>query len=289
MREAGYCYLMTERETAGDGATEVAGRAPERPRHRMVDRVAAIMELVARSGSGLTLTAVAKALDAPISSTQGLLNGLVAVGYLDERNRIYTLGTAPYLLNVIAGRPPVTSVTHNQLAALHAQTGLTTTLATEVERSLRAADGSWTLDHFRALATDVGDDLFYVDFVSADPHYAYLAENKLRRSLLRTSSGWLLLADRERRDVWAYLKSRPRDDAEYVDRFLAALEDLRNTGVCVAPGVAVDGGDGVSVALRERGRTIATVGVIGSRSEVFARKDELASTYLKHATAWGLR
>ena len=266
MREAGYCYLMTERETAGDGATEVAGRAPERPRHRMVDRVAAIMELVARSGSGLTLTAVAKALDAPISSTQGLLNGLVAVGYLDERNRIYTLGTAPYLLNVIAGRPPVTSVTHNQLAALHAQTGLTTTLA-----------------------TDVGDDLFYVDFVSADPHYAYLAENKLRRSLLRTSSGWLLLADRERRDVWAYLKSRPRDDAEYVDRFLAALEDLRNTGVCVAPGVAVDGGDGVSVALRERGRTIATVGVIGSRSEVFARKDELASTYLKHATAWGLR
>lgn len=265
-QDAGYCYLMTESETTGGDSASAAGRATERPRHRMVDRVAAIMELVARSGSGMTLTAVAKALDAPISSTQGLLNGLVAVGYLDERNRVYTLGTAPYLLNVIAGRPPVTSVTHEQLEALHSQTGLTTTLS-----------------------TDVGDDLFYVDFVSSDPHYAYLAENKLRRSLLRTSSGWLLLADRERRDVWAYLNSRPREDAEYVDRFLAALDDLIDTGVCRAPGVAVDGGDGVSVALRERGRTIATVGVIGSRTEILARKDELASACLEHATSWGLR
>lgn len=266
LQKAGYCYFMTESEMSGEGPTGTSGRATERPRHRMVDRVAAIMELIARSGSGMTLTAVAKTLEAPISSTQGLLNGLVAVGYLDERNRVYTLGTAPYLLNVIAGRPPVTSVSHEQLAALHSQTGLTTTLS-----------------------TDVGDDLFYVDFASSDPHYAYLAENKLRRSLLRTSSGWLLLADREKRDVWAYLNSRPRGDAEYVDRFLAALDDLIDTGVCRAPGVAVDGGDGVSVALRERGRTIATVGVIGSRAEILARKDELAGACLDHATAWGLR
>lgn len=254
---------MTEADTGEDSAVQ---RIPERPRHRMVDRVAAIMELVARSGTGLTLTAVAKALDAPISSTQGLLNGLVAVGYLDEHKRVYTLGTAPYLLNVIAGRPPVTSVSHDQLAELHKRTGLTTTLS-----------------------TDVGDDLFYVDYVSSDPHYSYLAENRLRRSLLRTSSGWLLLADRERRDVWAYLNSRPPEDAEYIDRFLSALDDLRESGVCSAPGVAMDGGDGVSVALRERDRTIATVGVIGSREEILARRNELTGICLEQATTWGLR
>lgn len=73
---------------AGGDSASAVGQAIERPRHRMIDRVAAIMELVARSGSGMTLTAVAKALDAPISSTQGLFNGLVAVGYLDERNRV---------------------------------------------------------------------------------------------------------------------------------------------------------------------------------------------------------
>lgn len=260
---------MTESDT-GDSARMAElprmEKVPERPRHRMVDRVAAIMELVARSGTGLTLTEVAKALDAPISSTQGLLNGLVAVGYLDERGRVYTLGTAPYLLNVIAGRPPVTSVSREQLTALHAETGLTATLS-----------------------TDVGDDLFYVDYVSSDPHFAYLAENRLRRSLLRTSSGWLLLADRERRDVWAYLNARPADEAEFVDQFLVSLDDLRESGVCAAPGVAVDGGDGVSVALRERGRTIATVGVIGSRKVILDRRDELERTCLTHASAWGLR
>lgn len=260
---------MTERNTADSSAGHAqleAEKATERPRHRMVDRVAAILELVARSNSGLTLTAVAKALDAPVSSTQGLINGLVAVGYLDERERVYTLGTAPYLLNVIAGRPPVTNVSHEQLRALHSETGLTT-----------------------ALSTDVGDDLFYVDHVSIDPHYDYVAENRLRRSLLRTSAGWLLLADRERRDIWAYLNSRPGDEADIVEQFLRSLDELRETGVCISPRVAVDGGDGVSVALRERGRTIATVGVIGKAEEIRARRDDLAATLLRYARNWGMR
>jgi DNA-binding IclR family transcriptional regulator len=248
---------------AGSIAVE---KVPERPRHRMVDRVASILELVARSDAGLTLTAVATSLDAPVSSVQGLLNGLVAVGYLDERDRIYTLGTAPYLLNVIAGRPPVTSINHEQLEQVHAETGLTT-----------------------ALSTSVGDDLFYVDHVSSDPQYAYLAENRLRRSLVRTSAGWLLLADREQRDIWAYLNSRSAADADYVEQFLHALEGLRDTGVCVAPGVAVDLADGVSVALQERGRTIATLGVIGVREIIAERRDELVEICLRFAGEWGFR
>lgn len=260
---------MTEPDTDHEDrprASPMVEKVPERPRHRMVDRVAAIMELIARSQTGLTLTGVAKALDAPVSSTQGLLNGLVAVGYLDERDRVYTLGTAPYLLNVIAGRPPVTNVSRAQLEALHAETGLTT-----------------------ALSTDVGDDLFYVDHVSSDPHYAYIAENRLRRSLLRTSAGWLLLADRERRDIWAYLNTRPAHEADIVEKFLRSLDELRETGVCVAPRVAVDGGDGVSVALRERGRTIATVGVIGRADVIAERRNDLAATCLRYAHEWGLR
>lgn len=264
-----YGYAMTDHSAAPRDETRVSPmieKVPQRPRHRMVDRVAAIMELVARSRDGLTLTGVAKALDAPVSSTQGLINGLVAVGYLDERDRVYTLGTAPYLLNVIAGRPPVTNVSRAQLEALHTETGLTT-----------------------ALSTDVGDDLFYVDHVSSDPHYAYIAENRLRRSLLRTSAGWLLLADRERRDIWAYLNSRPAEEAEIVEQFLRSLDELRETGICVAPGVAVDRGDGVSVALRERGRTIATVGVIGLREEITRRSDDLAAICLRHAQEWRMR
>ncbi len=261
-----HCYAFAMTETSPAAGAVPFEQIPERPRHRMIDRVAAILELVARSGAGLTLTAVAKALNAPVSSVHGLLNGLVAVGYLDERDRVYTLGTAPYLLNVIAGRPPVTSISHEQLQQVHAEAGLTI-----------------------ALSTSVGDDLFYVDHVSSEPEYAYLAENRLRRSLLRTSAGWLLLADREQRDIWAYLNSRPVADADYIEQFLYALEALRATGVCAAPGVAVEHGDGVSVALRERGRTIATLGVVGVRETIIERRDELAKICLRHAEEWGFR
>ena len=53
--------------------------------------------------------------------------------------------------------------------------------------------------------------------------------------------------------------------------------------------LVVDGGDGVSVALRERGRTIATVGVIAARDLIVERSEELARICLRHATEWGLR
>ncbi len=232
----------------------------------MVDRVAAILEMVARAPEGLTLTEISTELGAPVSSTHGLVNGLAATGYLEERNRVYRLGAAPYLLNVIAGRPPVTKVSHDQLLGVHAETGLTT-----------------------ALSAMVGDSLFYVDHVSSDPVYAYLGENRLRRSLLRTSAGWVLLADKENRDIWTLLNGLPEDDSPRVEAFLGQLEEIRRTGICASPRAARDGGDGISVALREDGMTIATVGVIGDATTIAPRRDELVEILVRHATEWGLR
>ncbi|WP_182346621.1 IclR family transcriptional regulator [Tomitella gaofuii] len=233
----------------------------------MVDRVASIMECVARSKDGLTLTEVANALGAPVSTTQGLMNGLVATGYLDERHRVYTLGIAPYMLNVLAGRPPVGAVLHEQLQEVHAETGLTI-----------------------MLSVAVGDELIYVDHVSSEPRYAYYAEQHLHRSLLRTSAGWLFLADREQRDIWAYLSAAPDDCAGYVDDFLERLTELRDTAVCISPAVgAEDDADGVSVALRENGRTVAVLGVIGLDAVVADRRDELLEVCLRHASSWGMR
>lgn len=231
----------------------------------MVDRVAAILEAVARSGSGMSLTTIATAVGAPVSSTQGLVNGLVATGYLDERDRVYSLGMAPYLLNVIAGRPPVTHVPHEALEAINDETEMVT-----------------------VLSAAVGDDLFYVDHVSSDPAYAYLAENRVRRSLLRTSAGWVLLAARENRDLWAYLNSRPADDAGRVESFLAALAQIRDTGICAAPGAAEEGADGVSVAVTEKGRVIAAVGVIGTSEKIDSRRDELVEILRRHVGDRGL-
>lgn len=63
-------------------------------RHRTIDRAAQILEFAARSQSGATLSEIAKTLGAPVSSVRGLVNGLIATGYLAEHNHRYVLGSA---------------------------------------------------------------------------------------------------------------------------------------------------------------------------------------------------
>lgn len=236
---------------------------PKRPRHRMVDRVAAILELTARS-DGMTLTDISQKLDFPLSTTQGLVNGLTAAGYLDERDKRYSLGMAPYLLSAMAGRRPVEMVTQSEIDAIFEETGLITVLAIAVDQKV-----------------------YYLRHAAEGMSFQYLTENFMPRNLLRTSSGWVLLAGMERRDLWSYLRSRPDTESKYVDDFLDAAEEISKTGICATPAVAEpSGGDGVSIAVQQDGHTVAAVGVIGATEEITARRDELIETLIKHRQKW---
>lgn len=239
-----------------------AGTTPSRKRHRMVDRVAAILESIARSSEGLTLTDLARTLDAPVSSIQGLVNGLTATGYLDERDRRYSLGAAPYLLNLLAGRRMVTRVTHSVLESINGESRLTT-----------------------LLSIAVGTDVFYIDNCSVEARYDYLTENLVRRSLIRTSSGWVLLSGFSERDLWSYLSHLPAEDEPLVDRFLRALDGIRETGLCVGPRIS-DVADGVSMAVREADRVVATVSVVGPREIIKERGGEIADILRRHRSQW---
>ncbi|ASE56170.1 MULTISPECIES: helix-turn-helix domain-containing protein [Corynebacterium] len=233
-----------------------------RPRHRMVDRVAAILELVARSNEGLTLTDIAHTLNYPLSTTQGLVNGLTVTGYLDESNKRYTLGMAPFLLNVMAGRRMV-NVPTAELEAIHNETGLIT-----------------------VLALPVGGKLFYLKTVGESMRYQYLTENFLPRSLLRTSAGWVLMSRFEKRELWSYLNSARPEDQVYVDDFLRQAGEIAETGVCAAPGIAEGGGvDGVSIAVEEDGATVAAVCVFGRPEKIAENKDELVEILKRHRGA----
>jgi len=238
---------------------------PLRRRHRMVDRMAAVLEHVARSDQGMTLTELAREVEAPVSSVQGLVNGLVATGYLEERDRRYSLGTAPYLLNLIAGRRLVTSVDHSVLESIHAGCGMTTLLSI-------------------AVSTDV----FYIDSVSREPRYDYLAKNFVRRSLIRTSAGWVLLADYTRRDLWTYLSSLPAEDEERVERFLANFDEIRETGICAGPHTS-EVADGVSLAVREDDRTVGAVSIVGPEDDIEHRRGELTKLLREHRDRWESR
>lgn len=234
-----------------------------RPRHRMVDRVAAILELVARSGDGLTLTDISQQLGYPLSTTQGLVNGLTATGYLDERMKRYTLGMAPYLLNAMAGRRPIDVVTQADIDEIYRETGMITVLSI-------AVDGR----------------VFYLRSKADGMTHQYLTENFLARSLIRTSSGWVLLSGFDKRDLWSYLKSLPGDDQPYIDAFLAQAGDIAETGICAAPGVAESNNDGVSIAVEQDGHVVASLGVIGSHEEIAARRDELVEALERRRPLW---
>lgn len=236
-----------------------------RARHRTVDRIAEILEFAARSHDGTTLSAIAKHLDAPVSSVQGLVNGLVATGYLDEHNRRYALGSAPYLLNRLAGRQPVSTVAHADLQTVHERCGLTT-----------------------VLSIAVGSNIFYVDYCSSDPRFAYLAENYVQRSLIRTSAGWVLLAGMDQRDQWAYLRGLDEGDQPVIDRFFAALPQIQETGICAAPN-ASERGDGISIAVRENGKTVAAVGIISTHEQISSRCAELSAILQDSARVWATR
>ena len=67
--------------------------------HRTVDRTVAIMEVASRATSGVSLAELSTRLDAPKSSIQELTNGLLATGYLVERERRFLLGPGAFVLS----------------------------------------------------------------------------------------------------------------------------------------------------------------------------------------------
>lgn len=70
---------------------------------RAVGRADRILELVATAGTPPSVTAVARELDLPLSSTADLLRELRATGWLRLRGRGHVLGRRPYVLGLLAG------------------------------------------------------------------------------------------------------------------------------------------------------------------------------------------
>lgn len=246
------------------GASDRWGSAP-RPHHRTVDRVVAILETVARSRKALGLSDIAKAVGAPVSSTQSLVNGLAATGYLAEEARGFRLGLAPYFVATLAGTRPVDQVTHQMLEDVVEGTGAVA-----------------------VVAVLIGGSVFYIDYAADDPTYAYLAQNRLRRSPLETSAGWILLSGLDVDTTWAELASAEEegDNQHLVDAFQRAYPALRESGECVAPGVASNGADGVAVSVKNRDGVVAAVSVIAGEDHIQAHAEEILDRLRRHRGQW---
>ncbi|MEC3976493.1 IclR family transcriptional regulator [Amycolatopsis sp. H20-H5] len=208
-----------------------------RPRHRTVDRIAEILDAVANSAAGMTLTQLALRLEAPVSSIQKLVNGLAAAGYLDEEGHRFLLGPAPHVLTVRSGRIPVRGVVHADL------------------ESLSSAAGCPAL-----LAIRVGDNAVYVDWAGTDEPFDYALSRRLRSPLPDTASGRVLLAHLPERDrravVEAALGHEPRSAVELLEE----AERIRARGYAVlGSGHVMRTVTAVAVPVVEEGRVVAAL------------------------------
>lgn len=212
-----------------------------RPHHRAVDRIAEILEAVVTERSGLTLTQLALRLHAPVSSVQKLVNGLVAVGYLEEDGKRFRLGAAPYLLTMRSGQRLVSTVQHSDLVDLHNRTGLSAVLAVRT-----------------------GDTSVYADWAGTDDPFNYLTVQQLRTPLPETAVGRVLLAympDRERHEIVA---ARYPDDPADALALLTELSRVREAGYTLGDsGPMLRGIASVAAPVWERGAVVGAVALAG--------------------------
>ncbi|SPT51273.1 IclR family transcriptional regulator [Actinomadura madurae] len=237
--------------------------APKRPHHRTVDRVAQMLEATARSEGGLTLTELASAAEAPLSSIQSLVNGLTAAGFLAEVDRRFQLGPAPYLLSSMANRPLVRSVGRAQLEALHRESGHAVLLAVLMSRSV-----------------------YYIDVVGDLAKFHYLTDRMIPRPPLRSSAGRAIAATLERRDLWGLIQSLPDEDVGIVDAFLAEVDDIRDAQLAYGAGLTDSGLHGIATPVVEQGRTVAAVSIVGPARQLSDERPHLERLLREHRGRW---
>lgn len=230
--------------------------------HRTVDRVTQILEEVVYR-PGMTFAELVRALGAAKSSVHGFIRGLLAKGWLYEDEHRFYLGPAVYGLTLASGHIRAGSVTHEDLMALHEETGLAVFLGVQA-----------------------GDNLIYIAEAGSDPVAGFEARSNIRRTLLSTAGGKALLAAKSPVERESYLRRRPQEEGELVDAFLTNLDSISKTSIATNLNPARMRFGLATVVRNRSGDVVAAVTLVGPAAEIRPRLATLSSVLTKHADAW---
>lgn len=252
-------------EGGAPAAAAPVRRKGEPANHRTVDRVTQIVEEVVYN-PGMTFVELAKALQAPRSSVYGFIQGLKAKGWLYELNRRFYLGPAVYGLTLASGHLRAGMVSHDHLAQLHHETGVTAFL------QVRA-----------------GDHVFSVAEAGSDAIADFEARTNIRRTLIATAAGKVMLAARAPAEVEAYLRGLGEDERDMVAAFLSDYPEIRRSGV--ATNTRLSGTRfAISALVRNKsGEGVAAVTLVGRTEDIAPRAGELTACLLRHTAEWSRR
>lgn len=205
--------------------------------HRTVSRVTTILEAAAETPGGVRLATLARLLDAPKSSVHGLVKGLVATGYLEERDGGYLLGPAIGML-IGPARPDILVSARRSLE--------------EIQRFC---------DETTMLCTLVGESVVYVDMVESSQMIRYSAPLRRRRPLYPTSAGKCFLAHFPPRKLQAYLLEHVEVSSRA--RVADELATVQRDGVAFNRGETVPDVFAVASPIVVAGRVVGCLAVAG--------------------------
>jgi DNA-binding IclR family transcriptional regulator len=254
---------MNETTSTEDAPARRGERAPKK--HRTIDRVTHILEQVVYH-PGITFAEIVRSSGAAKSSIYGFVSGLLANGWLYEEKQRFYLGPAAYGLTMASGHIRAGMVTHADLEKLQGQVDLAVFLGVQA-----------------------GDNLFYVEEAASERINGFEARSNIRRTLIGTAGGKVLLAARPYPELEAYLRRQSKEDAAQVDQFLAEYEDIRASGFAINQ--RRNGGQlALAAAVRNRaGQVVASVILVGNTTDMEPRIEELKGILSKHIATWAKR
>lgn len=225
----------------------------------------AILEQVAKDPDGLTLTEIARRLEAPVSSIQQLVNGLLAVGYLVEDNKRHYIGPGVFALTMAADWSLVAPVRHEQIEEL----------ASALECRI-------------VLGVMVGESLVYVDSAGESSASRFFARATMRRPLLPAAAGKLMLAGLPDAELFPKLERIAASVShDVIDRFLNDLAEIRSTGLAWSRAESLPDIDAVATGIAGRGGSLAAAVVAtGQSASIRPRLDALGCELHTRVQEW---
>lgn len=234
-----------------------------------VGRIFMILDSIAGTRTGITLSELARITAAPKTSLVGLLAGLTAEGCLvRDATARYMLGPRVHLLAIraMAGRE-LSDLVRPILTALAAASGETAVLG--------------------ALAPE-GDAAVYLDKVdSANPiRYAVLAGE--RRELYCTAMGKALLAHFEPARLKRYLKSTPRrkftaTTITAASDLIAELARIRRDGIAHSDGERVRSASALAAPVFAKDGSVVAALLIAGPAERMKANSKVNERLLRRA------
>lgn len=227
-------------------------------RHRTVDRVIGILDVVARADEPPTLSEIARALDAPVSSAHDLITALAERGWLVSDGRRFRIGAAPFVLDLLA---------HG------AGSGPEVDVDVVAERFGLGA----------ATAVRVGHHVVYTARSNGLPaEFAPLFDRHVLRDPLTTAAGRLLIALAPHTARQAVLRAARGSDPEAVRDYERVVATIKRTGTAWSDGLS-DPRVAAAAVVTGPDTTETAIVLFGDREIDRHRLRDAAST-LRHPT-----